>query len=334
MSTQTNSEKKLKNCLQNKFSPRLARGFSLLSAYQKKPSPVGEGGSRRLTDEESFSFIVNTSSTACAVQASEVCMLPPLGKAIQFYRQYCRGFRRLFGLWELSAGEALGQLQHTRQGVGEEGAIGRAEAVFFVVVAVTVATVAAERNVLTFTALVGEMVGALDEAHFLSFFVDLGEVVRFQITEEVIVERVEVAGIDEAVGLDQILHRAAADHAAFLGRSAEEDADVVFKFPMVNLPSCRYVVIPQIEDAAEEAAVFLGGERVGHFGAVKRRDAGDVLLIGEALLLEEAVDLLGVARTFLCNNGENVEFAVMFFQKCGGAENGFLRAVSLWVEAV
>ena len=42
----------------------------------KKPSPVGEGGSRRLTDEESFLFIVNTSSTAYAVP------LPPLGKAI------------------------------------------------------------------------------------------------------------------------------------------------------------------------------------------------------------------------------------------------------------
>ena len=35
MSTQTNNEKKLKHCSQNKLSPRLARGFSLLSAYQK-----------------------------------------------------------------------------------------------------------------------------------------------------------------------------------------------------------------------------------------------------------------------------------------------------------
>ena len=35
MSTQTISEKKLKHCLQNKSLPRLARGFSLLSAYEK-----------------------------------------------------------------------------------------------------------------------------------------------------------------------------------------------------------------------------------------------------------------------------------------------------------
>ena len=50
------------------------------SGVSKKPSPVGEGGSRRLTDEESVSFVSNTSSTANAVP------LPPLGKAIQFYR--------------------------------------------------------------------------------------------------------------------------------------------------------------------------------------------------------------------------------------------------------
>ena len=39
---------------------------------------MGEGGSRRLTDEESVSFVSNTSSTASAVP------LPPLGKAIKF----------------------------------------------------------------------------------------------------------------------------------------------------------------------------------------------------------------------------------------------------------
>ncbi len=63
----------------NPLSPRLARGFSLFW-HIKKPSPVGEGGSRRLTDEESVSFFSNTSSTANAVP------LPPLGKAMQFYR--------------------------------------------------------------------------------------------------------------------------------------------------------------------------------------------------------------------------------------------------------
>ena len=64
--------------------PRPAtRGAFLCFLHMKKPSPVGEGGSRRLTDEESFLFIVNTSSTAYAVP------LPPLGKAIQFYRLFC-----------------------------------------------------------------------------------------------------------------------------------------------------------------------------------------------------------------------------------------------------
>ena len=58
-------------------------GASSLLLSIKKPSPVGEGGSRRLTDEESFFFIVNTSSTAYTVP------LPPLGKAIQFYRLFC-----------------------------------------------------------------------------------------------------------------------------------------------------------------------------------------------------------------------------------------------------
>ena len=56
------------------------RGAFLCFLRIKKPSPVGEGGSRRLTDEESFLFVVNTSSTAHAVP------LPPLGKPIQFYR--------------------------------------------------------------------------------------------------------------------------------------------------------------------------------------------------------------------------------------------------------
>ena len=41
MSTQTNSEKKLKNCLQNKSSPRLVRGFSLLSAYENFLHAIG-----------------------------------------------------------------------------------------------------------------------------------------------------------------------------------------------------------------------------------------------------------------------------------------------------
>ena len=63
----------------NPLSPRLA-GLFFAFSISKKPSPVGEGGRRRLTDEESVSFVSNTSSTANTVP------LPPLGKAIQFYR--------------------------------------------------------------------------------------------------------------------------------------------------------------------------------------------------------------------------------------------------------
>ena len=52
------------------------RGAFLCFQRIKKPSPVGEGGSRRLTDKESFSFFSNTSSTANTVP------LPPGGRLL------------------------------------------------------------------------------------------------------------------------------------------------------------------------------------------------------------------------------------------------------------
>ena len=72
------------------LTPALCGAFFFAFCVLKKPSPVGEGGSRRLTDEESFLFIVNTSSTAIAVP------LPPLGKAIQFYRLFCTASHKCF----------------------------------------------------------------------------------------------------------------------------------------------------------------------------------------------------------------------------------------------
>ena len=51
-------------------------GYLFAFSISKKAFPVGEGGRQRLTDEESVSFVSNTSSTANAVP------LPLLGKAI------------------------------------------------------------------------------------------------------------------------------------------------------------------------------------------------------------------------------------------------------------
>ena len=71
-----------RNKLHSSCSPASRGASSSLSAYIKKPSPVEEGGNRKLTDEESFSFFQTPHSTANAVPP------PPLGKAIQFYAEF------------------------------------------------------------------------------------------------------------------------------------------------------------------------------------------------------------------------------------------------------
>ena len=55
---------------------------------QKKPSPVGEGGTRSVTDEELEILRRLIHLVAChkATLFAYAVPLPPLGKAIQFYR--------------------------------------------------------------------------------------------------------------------------------------------------------------------------------------------------------------------------------------------------------
>lgn len=114
-------------------------------------------------------------------------------------------------------------------------------------VSVSLAAAAAQKVIGACVAGWVQLVGAFYELDFLAAGVDFVQAVFVEVAEAVVVQHVEIAGVDAAVGFYDGLDAADASLVAGFGHVAGGEAYVVFELTDVGLGAFFDVFVPELE---------------------------------------------------------------------------------------
>ena len=183
--------------------------------------------------------------------------------------------------------------------------------------AIPAAAVAAEWIPVAGTAFLRRMTGERDKLKFFPLLIHFFKGILPDISQLPFIQHIKITGIDGSVRLYNPLIGADSVHAAGLRRLADQNADPVFKGPVVDRAARLPVRIPVVEQVLQKFPIAVWRERIGEASLIlfKGIDAGDILLPDKALILKETVDPADASCGFRRNHGQNVKIHLIPFQQ-------------------